>query len=93
MQKLLRQKTTGTIYVWTPLLAERHDMEIYTPPPKDTPKQPVEQAPEAENTSQNLEQASADEKPKDDLSEAMTAFRRQVSKVGRKPATKSSEQA
>jgi len=83
--------------VWTALLAQRADMEPYEPAPKpevvEPPAPVLEPAPEAEITSQNPEQASADEVPSDDLSLAMTAFRRQVSKVGRKSSTKSSEQA
>lgn len=79
--------------MWTPQLAERDDMELYEPPAKEAPKAPEEPVTKTENTSQNPEQASADEKPEDDLSSAMTAFRRQVSKAGRKSSTKSSEQA
>ena len=79
--------------MWTPHLAERDDMEPYTPPAKNVEPAPAPEVAEPEITSQNLEQASADDKPQDDLSQAMTAFRRQVSKAGRKSSTKSSEQA
>jgi len=89
MRKLLKQKTTGTIYVWTENLAQRPDMELYVP----EPKLPAEPEPQPENTSQNPTQASADQEPDNELSTAITAFRRQVSKAGRKPSTKSSEQA
>jgi hypothetical protein len=93
MQKLLKQKTSGFIYVWTAFLAARDDMELYEPPPKEVAAAPEKPVTKTENTSQNPEQASANDKPEDDLSSAMTAFRRQVSKAGRKPSTKSSEQA
>lgn len=34
MQKLLKQKTTGSIYPWTETLAQRNDMVDYEPPQK-----------------------------------------------------------
>jgi len=32
MTRLLKQKGSGHIYVWTPILADRPDMEPYEPP-------------------------------------------------------------
>lgn len=72
MTKLLRQTTTGTVYVWTERLAERPDMEPYERP----------SAPEIPN--ENTAQASAETEPRPELSEAIEAFRRQVSKSSRK---------
>jgi len=34
MQKLLRQKTTGSVYPWSKDLAKRNDMVEYVPEPK-----------------------------------------------------------
>lgn len=68
------------IYVWTPQLAERSDMEPYEPP--------VPQPKCAENTSENPISASAEASPDEPLEAAKAAFRRQVSRVRRKPASK-----
>lgn len=73
MTKLLRQIPSGHIYVWTENLASRDDMEPYELPVV------------AENTSENPVEASAEEPPAEGLDDAKAAFRRQVSKVGRKP--------
>jgi hypothetical protein len=75
MTKLLKQKGSGTIYVWTRVLAEREDMEPYEPAP----------APEIPN--ENTAQASAEptpDEPRPELSEAVEAFRRQVAKSSRR---------
>jgi hypothetical protein len=94
--KLLKQKGTGEIYVWTEVLAQRDDMELIESAPvakEAAPEQPQEveavqqepeQAPEAENTSQNSGSASAEPEPDPVLNEAMQAFRRQVGKGGKK---------
>lgn len=83
MHRLLRQKTTGFIYVWTANLATRADMEEYPPAqePSDLP----------ENTSENSVNASADE-PETSIEDAKAAFRRQVSKGFRKPKKASGDQ-
>lgn len=44
-QKLLKQKTTGEIYLWTALLAKRDDMEEYVRPMVPTIVLPPEPAP------------------------------------------------
>jgi hypothetical protein len=98
-QKLLRQKGTGEIYVWTETLAARDDMELIErgapapqpevaeqPQESEAVQQEQEQAPEAENTSQNSDSASAEPVPDPALNEAMQAFRRQVGKGGKKAA-------
>jgi hypothetical protein len=75
MPKLLKQTTTGTIYVWTERLAERPDMEPYEPPQR------------AEIPNENTEKASAETtppEPRPELQDAIEAFRRQVSKGSRK---------
>jgi hypothetical protein len=83
MQKLLKQKTSGHIYVWTANLAARDDMEDYTPA-----LEPV-QAPE--NTSENQATTSAEVPPAPELEAAKAAFRRQVTRAPRKPRTATSE--
>jgi hypothetical protein len=79
--RFLKQKPSGYIYGWTPQLAERADMEPYEPPPVERP---------AETTSQNPTQASAASMP-EDVSSAAELFRRQVTKMGRKPKKPSGE--
>jgi len=81
MAKLLKQTTTGHIYMWTENLASRSDMEVYYPTPA--------LASEPENTSENPVNTSADE-PETDLEVAKAAFRRQVTKLGRKPSSRTS---
>jgi hypothetical protein len=81
MQKLLRQKTSGHIFVWTPQLAERSDMEPY-----ERDAAPKEQ----ENTSENLSNTSAESKPADPLKDAKAAFRRQVAKPGPRTSARTS---
>ena len=76
--KLLKQIHTGHIYVWTENLASRDDMEPYERPQV------------TENTSENPVEASAEQSPDTDLQGAVEAFRRQVTKAGRKPTKKSS---
>lgn len=43
MAMMLRQKTTGDVYIYTELLARRDDMEVFesAPPPVTTPAQPA----------------------------------------------------
>lgn len=82
MHKLLKQKTSGHIFVWTPQLAERSDMEPYELAPPSSQVQ--------ENTSENSVNTSAEESTPDPLEDAKAAFRRQVGKVGRKPSQKTS---
>jgi len=42
MQKLLKQKSTGSVYPWTEALANRNDMVDYEPPAKvKTSVQPI----------------------------------------------------
>lgn len=75
MTKLLRQKGSGTIYVWTRFLAERDDMEPYEAPA----------APQIPN--ENTAEASAEPtppEPRPELSEAIESFRRQVAKSPRR---------
>lgn len=76
MPRLLKQKTTGFIYVWTANLATRDDMEEVEQAPVNTAEQ--------ENTSENSPSASADE-PQASIEDAKAAFRRQVRKGFRKP--------
>lgn len=76
MPRLLRQKTSGFVYVWTANLATRDDMEEYDPAPKA--------AVEPENTSENSPSTSADE-PDTSIEDAKAAFRRQVRKGFPKP--------
>jgi hypothetical protein len=47
MQKLLRQKTSGHIYVWTKYLAERPDMEEVTQDVAEPVQEPVQEQPSA----------------------------------------------
>ena len=84
MKKMLKQITTGQLYVWTEQLASREDMVLVVigaPAPE-----PEKQVEIAENTSQNPIKASADESPEDDIDKVVEAFRRQVTKPGRKPS-------
>ena len=81
MPKLLRQKTSGFIYVWTENLASRDDMEEYIPSPAP--------AIEPENTSENPDNTSADE-PAESLELAKAAFRRQVTRAPRKTPSRTS---
>lgn len=69
MSKLLRQTTSGFIYVWTPQLAERSDMEPFEP----------------ENTRENSKTTDETPKVEPDVSKAVEAFRAAVGKPGRKP--------
>lgn len=87
MQKLLKQKTTGHIYVWTANLAARDDMEEYAPAPTPTPAPDIE----PENTSENQATTSAEVPPAQELDAAKAAFRRQVTRAPRKPRTATSE--
>jgi HAMP domain-containing protein len=83
MHKLLKQKTTGHIYVWTENLAARDDMEDYALTPEPAQAQ--------ENTSENQATTSAEVPPATELEAAKAAFRRQVTRAPRKPRTATSE--
>ena len=78
--KLLKQKGTGDIYAWTEYLAARDDMEEFT---RGSPEpQPV--AVDESNTSENPDTETAEPAVDDGLAEAAEAFRKSVSKPGRK---------
>lgn len=81
--KLLKQKGTGDIYVWTENLAERDDMEEFTR--GETPTAPTPE-PELEdgNTSENPDTETAEPAVEEGLADAAEAFRKAVSKPGRK---------
>lgn len=79
--KLLKQKGTGDIYVWTEGLAERDDMEEFTrgeAPP--APEMPAEEG----NPSENPDTETAEPAVEEGLADAAEAFRKSVSKPGRK---------
>jgi len=76
MPRLLKQKNSGFIYMWTPQLAARDDMEEVPV----APKVDVEEV----NTSDNSSSTSADA-PDTSVEDAKAAFRRQVTKGFRKP--------
>lgn len=78
--RFLRQKTSGYIYPWHRILAERDDMEPY---------EPEVQVKEPENTRENSVTTSPE--PGDDLQKAREAFKRGVSKPGRKPSKPTGE--
>jgi hypothetical protein len=79
MPKLLRQTTTGHIYVWTQPLSERPDMEPYEPQKTE----PATEEPNKETPAQNPE-CTADP----ELESAIETFRREVTKPGRKKGIK-----
>lgn len=74
--RYLKQTTTGDIFVWTPQLASRPDMQEHVPASAV--------AEEQENPSENSENASA-EVPEPSIEDAKAAFRRQVKKGFKKP--------
>lgn len=80
--KLLKQKTTGDIYMWTASLAERHDMEEFTR--DEAPAQAPEQSADESNTSENPSTETAEPAVDEGLADAAEAFRKSVSKPGRK---------
>lgn len=67
MQRLLKQTTTGHIFVWTENLASRPDMVPF----------------EREIPSENRQEASAETPPQErpTLQDAVESFRRQVAKA------------
>lgn len=74
MQKLLKQTTTGNIFVWTEQLASRADMVPHEP-----------EAPAAqENPNENSETAQSDTAPGPGIEDAIDAFKREAGKTGRK---------
>lgn len=76
--KFLKQKGTGDIYPWTEYLAARDDMEEFV---RGEPE-PV--AEEVTNTSENPETETAEPAVDEGLADAAAAFRKAVSKPGRK---------
>ena len=79
--KLLKQKGTGDIFVWTEHLAARDDMEEFTPGTAAAPEQAVS---DAGNTSENPDTETAEPAVDEGLAGAAEAFRKAVSKPGRK---------
>jgi hypothetical protein len=82
MQKLLKQKTTGNVFMWTPMLAARPDMEPYEPPPK-----PVEE----ENTNENPETAEPEITESLSIEDALEVFKKEAIKPVRKPKQQTGE--
>lgn len=83
--KLLKQKGTGDIFVWTENLAARDDMEEFTPGAAAAPAATPEQAAsDAGNTSENPDTETAEPAVDEGLAGAAEAFRKAVSKPGRK---------
>lgn len=79
--KLLKQKGTGDIYPWTEYLALRDDMEeVGSVAPQAEPQEAVEET----NTSENPDTETAEPAVEEGLAEAAAAFRKAVSKPGRK---------
>ena len=76
--KFLKQIGTGDIYQWTEHLAAREDMEEFV---RGEPE-PV--AEEATNTSENPDTETAEPAVDEGLADAAEAFRKSVSKPGRK---------
>lgn len=76
MQKLLKQKGSGHIYVWTPALAARDDMEPFDPQPKAVEKQ---------NPNENPETAQPETKAGPSIEDALAAFKKEATKPVRKP--------
>lgn len=74
--RLLKQKGTSDIYVWTAQLAQRPDMEPYEPPAARS----VE-----ENTNENPETAQPETAADLGIDAALSTFREEVRKPGRKP--------
>ena len=81
--KLLKQKGTGDIYVWTELLAARDDMEEVGSPAEHV-EAPAPEAEEEANTSENPDTETAEPAVDEGLADAAEAFRKSVSKPGRK---------
>ena len=80
--KLLKQKGTGDIYVWTEYLAARDDMEELVRGEPVAQEQEV--AEEEGNPSENPVTETAEPAVEEGLAEAAAAFRKAVSKPGRK---------
>lgn len=76
--KFLKQIGTGDIYPWTEQLAARDDMEDFV---REEPA-PVTEA--EGNTSENPITETAEPAVDEDLANAAEAFRKSVSKPGRK---------
>jgi|GEM_PF-1595881 len=73
--KLLKQKTSGHIYAWTPQLAQRDDMEPYERPTQTVPQ---------ENPNENPETAQSDTAPGLGIEDALKEFRKEAGKPPRK---------
>ena len=76
MTKYLKQITTGNLFVWTQQLSERPDMVAYAPEPE-----PVQQETPRENSETEVPEIA----PPPTLQDAVSAFRKDVGKLGRKP--------
>ena len=82
--KLLKQKGTNDIYVWTENLAARDDMEEFTRGEAPAvPEMPTDEG----NPSENPDTETAEPAVDEGLADAAEAFRKSVSKPGRKTKT------
>lgn len=82
MQKLLKQKGSGAIYVWTAQLASRDDMEPYEPQPKPVAEQ---------NPNENPETAQPETEAGQTIEDALEAFKKEARKPVRKPKQQAGE--
>jgi hypothetical protein len=82
--KLLKQTTTGDIFVWTENLAARDDMVEFTRGEAPAPTEPVETPADEGNPSENSGTETAEPAVEEGLADAAEAFRKAVSKPGRK---------
>jgi len=82
MQKLLKQKTSGHIYVWTAALAQRDDMEPYEPQAKPAQEQ---------NPNENSETAKPEIKESLGIQDALEVFKKEAIKPVRKPKQQAGE--
>lgn len=82
--KLLKQTTSGSIYVWTKILAQRDDMEDYIVVPPE-PVQSLEKPVEV-NQELTTEEESTPEPSDEDIKTLAKAVL--IKKPGRKPSGK-----
>lgn len=77
MPKLLKQTTSGFIYIWTPQLAQRSDMEPY----------------ELENTRDNVAQEEPPPAMDASLAKAVETFRKEVGRGRRPKVAKDAHES
>lgn len=80
--KLLKQRGSGEIYVWTAALAARADMEPYEPPAKAVQEQ---------NPNENPETATPEISDRPTIEDALQVFKKEAVKPVRKPKQQAGE--